>query len=118
MSDAKPTVDKETTFDKLEIRLGRVLSVELEPTAPKKSYKLIVDYGKYGRRTSVGRFTNHTPEELKNKLVMGVLNFEPRQIGETVSDALILGVQIPGLDSGEATIITPLFEAKIGSKLF
>jgi tRNA-binding protein len=118
VTDIKPIVSKEEIFDKLEIRLGRIISVELEQSAPKKSYRLEVDYGKFGRRGSVGRFTNHTPEELKGRLVFGVLNFEPRKIGETISEALILGVQLPGQDSGEATIITPLVEAKIGSKLF
>jgi tRNA-binding protein len=69
-------------------------------------------------RTSVGRFTQHAPEELKGKLVLGVLNFEPRRVGETLSEVLILGVQYPKAESGEATFITPAAEAKIGGKLF
>ena len=116
--ETKPIVSKESSFDLLEIRLGRVLEVTLEPSAPKKSYKLTVDFGKFGTRTSVGRFTQHSAEELKGKLVMGVLNFEPRKVGEVVSEVLILGVQYPKADSGEATFITPYIEAKIGSKLF
>ena len=118
MSDEKEIVSKEETFDKLEIRLGRVISVEEEPTAPKKAYKMKVDFGKFGIRTSVGRFTQHTPEEIKDKLVLGILNFSPRKIGDIVSDVLILGVQYPKADSGEATFITPLAQAKIGGKLF
>ena len=55
---------------------------------------------------------------MKGKLVLGVLNFSPRQIGETISDALILGVQYPKADSGEATFITPSAQAKIGGKVF
>ncbi len=66
----------------------------------------------------MGRFTQHPPEELKDKLVLGVLNFEPRQIGDTTSDVLILGVQYPKADSGEATFITPAAQAKIGGKVF
>lgn len=111
-------VSKEETFDKLDIRLGRVISVEDAPAAPKKAYKLQIDFGKFGIKTSVGRFTQHPPEELKGKLVMGILNFGPRQIGDTLSEALILGVQYPKADSGEATFITPAAEAKIGGKLF
>ena len=118
MADLKPIVGKEMSFDLLDVRLGRIMVVEVAENAPKKSYKLTVDYGKYGKRVSVGRFTSHTAEELIGKLVMGVLNFEPRQIGDITSEALILGVQLPGSESGEATIITPLKEAKIGSKLF
>jgi len=118
MSDEKEMVSKEETFDKLEIRLGCVISVEEEPTAPKKAYKMKVDFGKFGIRTSVGRFTQHAPEEIKDKLVLGILNFSPRKIGDTVSDVLILGVQYPKAGSGEATCITPVAKAKIGSKLF
>jgi tRNA-binding protein len=119
MSDeTKPVVSKEETFDKLEIRLGQVVDVQLEPTAPKEAYRLIVDFGKFGKRTSVGRFTRHSIDEIKGKKVLGVLNFEPRTIGSTVSEVLILGVQFPKADSGEATFITPMADAKIGGKLF
>lgn len=118
MKEEKDIVSKEDTFDKLEIRLGRVIHVEEEPTAPKKSYKMSIDFGKFGIRTSVGRFTQHQPEEIKGKLVLGILNFSPRQIGDILSDVLILGVQYPKADSGEATFITPFAEAKIGGKLF
>ena len=116
--ETKPVVSKESTFDLLDIRLGRVTKVEVEPSAPKKAYKLTVDFGKFGIKTSVGRFTQHPVEELLGKQVMGVLNFEPRQIGETLSDVLIIGVQYPKADSGEATFLTPAVEAKIGGKLF
>lgn len=118
MSEEKPIVSKEDTFDRLEIRLGRVSSVDEELSAPKQAYKLEVDFGKFGIKTSVGRFTNHTIEEMKNKLVLGVLNFQPRKVGDSVSEVLILGVQYPKADSGEATFITPAAEAKIGGKLF
>lgn len=118
MSDKKGITSKEETFDKLEIRVGRVISVEEEPTAPKKAYKMKVDFGKFGIKTSIGRFTQHLPEELLDKLVLGILNFEPRQIGGIISEVLILGVQYPKADSGEATFITPAANAKIGGKLF
>ncbi len=66
----------------------------------------------------MGRFTQHSVEEIQGKLVLGVLNFEPRQIGDTLSEVLVLGVQYPKAESGEATFITPAVEAKLGSKLF
>ncbi len=118
MADEKAVVSKEDTFDKLEIRLGRIVKIEDASTAQRKAYKLTVDFGKFGVRTSVGRFTHHSPEELKEKLVVGVLNFPPKQVGDMVSDVLILGVQYPKADSGEATFITPATGAKIGGKLF
>lgn len=117
-SDLKPQVDYDDTFGKLDIRLGKVLSAEIEPSAPKKSYRLKIDFGKYGVRTSVGRFTGHAPEELIGKQVMGVLNFAPRPIGDVQSEVLVIGIQFKGADSGEATPVTPLLEGKLGSKLF
>ncbi len=117
-SDLKPTTMFEGTIGKLDIRLGKVLSAELEPSAPKRSYRLKIDFGKYGVRTSVGRFTGHTPEELTGQQVLGVLNFGPRQIGEVQSDVLVLGIQFRGADSGEATPLIPLLEGKLGSKVF
>ncbi|MDO8604704.1 MAG: tRNA-binding protein [bacterium] len=116
--EIKPTVSKEETFDKLEIRLGKIISVSLAPDAPKPAYVIKADFGKFGIKTSVGRFTQHTTEELKDKLILGVLNFGSRQIGSTTSEFLCLGVQFPKAESGEATIIMPLADAKIGSKLF
>ena len=78
----------------------------------------MVDYGKCGRRTSYGRFTCHPVEEVRGRLVLGVLNVGERQMGPVISEALILGVQFPGAESGEATFVTPAVEAKLGSKLF
>ena len=118
MTEGKETVSKEETFDKLEIRLGRVISVEEEATAPKKAYAMKIDFGKFGIKTSVGRFTQHHLDDIKGKLVLAILNFTPRQIGETLSEVLVLGVQYPKAESGEATFITPFAEAKIGGKLF
>lgn len=116
--EIKPIVSKEDTFDRLEIRVGRIVSVDPAADAPKASYVIRADFGKFGIRTSVGRFTQHSAEELNGKQILGVLNFEPREIGGAVSDFLCLGVQFPKADSGEATIVTPLVEARIGGKLF
>ncbi|EYB67243.1 tRNA-bin [Deinococcus phoenicis] len=117
-TELKETVTYEETLGQLDIRLGRVVGVALEPSAPKPAYRLTVDFGKYGRRVSVGRFTQHTLEELLGQQVVGVLNFEARQVGEVMSEVLILGVQVPGAASGEATFLTPERDAKLGSKVF
>jgi tRNA-binding protein len=79
---------------------------------------MTVDFGKFGKRVSYGRFTKHPVEDVKNRLVLGVLNFESRKMGTLVSEALILGLQFPKAESGEATFVSPLAEAKIGGKLF
>ncbi|GGL02593.1 tRNA-binding protein [Deinococcus radiotolerans] len=117
-TDLKPTVTPAQTLDQLDIRLGRVLSAEPAPGTPKPAYRLTVDFGKFGTRVSVGRFTGHTPDELIGTQVLGVLNFEPRPVGDTLSEVLLLGVQLPGAPSGDATPLTPLHAAKLGSKVF
>lgn len=97
---------------------SEILTSLVEHSAPKKACKLIVDFGKFGLKTSVGRFTQHPIEEIKGRLVMGVLNFLPIQVGNVTSDVLIVGVQFPKQESGEATFLTPATDAKLGSKLF
>ncbi|KQR27993.1 tRNA-binding protein [Deinococcus sp. Leaf326] len=117
-TDLKPTVSPDDTLALLDLRLGRVVAAVPEPSAPKAAYRLTLDFGRYGTRTSMGRFTGHTAEQLVGTQVIGVLNFAPRTVGDVSSEVLILGVQFPGLASGEATPLTPMTAAKLGSKVF
>jgi tRNA-binding protein len=116
--ETKAIVAYDESFAKLDIRVGRVVEAELETRTHKPTYKMVVDFGKYGKRVSYGRFTQHPIDEVKNRLVLGVLNFEPRRIGPVTSEVLIIGVQYPRAESGEATLVSPVVNAKIGSKLF
>jgi tRNA-binding protein len=116
--DTKPIVSFENSFDRLDIRVGKVIEAELETSTRKPTYRMTVDFGKFGTRVSYGRFTRHPLEEVKDRLVLGVLNFEPREMGAVLSEALILGVQYPKAESGEATFVSPAADAKVGSKLF
>lgn len=116
--ETKAIVAFEESFAKLDVRVGRVTEVDLETRTHKPTYKMIVDFGKFGKRVSYGRFTQHQIDEVKNRLVLGVLNFKPRQMGPVTSEVLILGVQYPKAESGEATFVSPAVNAKIGSKLF
>lgn len=116
--ETKAVVAFDESFAKLDVRVGRVTEVDLETRTHKPTYKMVVDFGKFGKRVSYGRFTNHPIDDVKNRLVLGVLNFEPRQMGPVISEVLILGVQYPKAESGEATFVSPAANAKIGSKLF
>ena len=117
--ETKPEVDVASSLELLDIRLGHIRSAEILPSAPKPAYKLSIDFGKFGERVSVGRFTSHSVDDLKGLPVLGVLNLGTREIGGVVSDTLILGVQVPKAESGEATPLTPLnASAKIGGKVF
>ena len=116
--ETKPVVSFEESFGRLDIRVGRVLEAELETRTHKNTYRMVVDFGKYGKRISYGRFTRHPVEEVKGRLVLGVLNFEPRVMGPVVSEVLIVGVQYPKAESGEAAFVSPAVNAKLGSKMF
>ena len=116
--EIKAVVSFDDSFGTLDIRVGRVIHVELESRTHKPTYKMEIDFGKFGKKISYGRFTSHPMEEVKDRLVLGVLNFEPRQMGPVTSEVLVLGVQFPKKESGEATFISPAVNAKIGSKLF
>ena len=116
--ELKPIVSFSDSFEKLDIRVGRIIEAELETRTHKPTYKMVIDFGKFGTRISYGRFTRHPIEDVKERMVLGVLNFEPRQMGPVISEALILGVQYPKAESGEATFVSPAVNAKVGSKLF
>jgi tRNA-binding protein len=116
--ETKAIVAYDESLARLDIRVGRIIEVDLETRTHKPTYKMVVDFGKYGKRVSYGRFTQHPIEEVKNRLVLGVLNFETRQMGPVTSEVLILGVQYPKAESGEATFVSPAVNAKIGGKLF
>ena len=114
----KPLTEFSETFARLDIRVGIITAAELETGTPKNTYKMTIDFGKYGIRTSYGRFTQHPLEEVIGRRIMAVLNFGPRQMGPVVSEVLVLGVQYPKAESGEATFVSPAVDAKLGSKLF
>lgn len=118
IADIKPIVTFDESFVLLDIRVGRIVDAEFCPLTPKPTYKMVIDFGKYGRRTSYGRFTCHPLNEVTGRLVLGVLNFPPRQMGAVVSEVLVIGVQYPKAESGEATFVSPAMDAKLGSKLF
>ncbi|MDQ5893286.1 MAG: tRNA-binding protein [Patescibacteria group bacterium] len=105
-------------FQKLDIRVGKVVEVSDFPEAKKPAYKLKIDFGpEIGiKNSSVQIVALYKKEELLGKLVLGVVNFPPRKIGPFESEVLTLGVSDK---EGKVILITPdLNEAVIGGKLF
>ena len=105
-------------FEKLDIRVGRIVEVEDFPEARKPAYKLKIDFGpEIGIKNSAAQLVAlYSKEELKNKIVLGVVNFPPRKIGPFLSEVLTLGV--PDKD-GKCVLIVPDRDfAKIGGKLY
>ena len=81
-------------FQKLDIRVGKVLEVLDFPEAKKPAYKLKIDFGpEIGTKwSSVQIVSLYTKDELAGKIVLGVVNFPPRKIGPFESEVLTLGV--------------------------
>ena len=103
-------------FDKLDIRVGRVVSVDDFPEARKPAWKLEVDFGdEIGRKRTSAQITNYTREELEGRLVIGVVNFPPRQIGPVRSEVLVLGVPD---EEGRVILLQPSSEVPLGGKMF
>ena len=100
-------------FNKVDIRLGTVISVKKNEKARKPSLVVIVDFGKeIGIKQSSAQITHYYNEEnLKGKQVIAVCNFPEKNIAGVVSQVLILG----SVDSeGKVTLVHPSQKADNG----
>ena len=80
-------------FEKVDIRVGTIIKVEDFPEARKPAYILHVDFGsEIGIKKSSSQITDlYDKDQLKDKQVMGVVNFSPTQVGPIMSECLVLG---------------------------
>ena len=104
-------------FQKLDIRVGKILSVEDFPEARKPAFKLTIDFGsEIGvKKSSAQVVSNYTKEDLIGRLVLCVVNFPPRQIGPFLSEVLTLGVPD---ENGEVVLIRPDRDISLGGRLY
>lgn len=104
-------------FVKLDIRVGKIVDVEDFPEARKPFYKITIDFGEGigPKQSAVGATHNYTKDELKGKLMLGVVNLPPRQIGPFTSEVLSLGVTD---EQGHCVLIEPDRKVFLGAKLF
>lgn len=111
----KPQISFED-FDRVDIRVGKVVKVEDFPEARKPSYKLWIDFGEeIGVKTSSVQFVkNQSKEDLLNKQVACVVNFTPRQIGPFTSEVLTLGPDDGTDDASNWVILTSFKEVPLG----
>ena len=106
-------------FEKVDIRVGRIVRVDDFPEARKPAYKLVIDFGpEIGTRTSSAQLTAlYSRAELEGRLVLAVVNFPPRQIGPFMSQVLTLGVPD---GEGHVVLVAPdaARAAPLGARLF
>jgi tRNA-binding protein len=88
----KPEINFED-FLKVDLRVGTIIEVNDFPKARKPAYQLRIDFGELGIKKSSAQITDlYTKEELLNKQVSAILNFNPRQIANFMSECLVLGI--------------------------
>jgi len=113
---AEATTIDVSDFERVDMRVGRILEAEPFPEARKPAYKLRIDFGPLGFRRSSAQLTVHyRPEELRGKLVIAVVNFSPRQIGPVRSEVLVLGVPDP---DGAVVLLEPSLAVPLGGRVF
>jgi len=102
-------------FEKVEVRAGTIIEAIDFPQARKPAYKLKVDFGQFGIRWTSAQITkNYTKAELNGRQILGIINFEPKQIANFMSEFLLTGFADENGDIVLAAIEKPVPN---GSKL-
>jgi len=102
-------------FEKVELRAGTILEVFDFPEARKPAYKLKVDFGEFGIKTSSAQITKiYTKEELPGKQIVGIINFPKKQIGKFMSEFLVTGFAD---ENGDIVLTTLNSKVPNGSKM-
>jgi tRNA-binding protein len=104
-------------FQKVDVRVGRIVEARPFVGARKPAYQLRIDFGsEIGERRSSAQLTDrYTAESLVGRDVLAVVNFPPRQIASFSSEVLVLGV--PDAD-GNVVLVQPDSEVPLGGRLF
>ncbi len=104
-------------FQRVDIRVGCIVSAEPLAGARKPAYKLRIDFGQeLGVKQSSAQITVHySAQELVGTLVLAVVNFPPRRIAGFRSEVLTLGVPDA---HGDVVLVAPRGDAPLGARLF
>jgi tRNA-binding protein len=102
------------TFAQLEFRVGKILTVDDIPTARKPLYKLTIDFGPLGIKQCAGGIkAYYTKEQLVGKLVVAVLNLEPKPIAGVMSECMMLA----SFTDSDLSLLRPDKEMPPGTKV-
>jgi tRNA-binding protein len=103
-------------FETLDLRVGRILRAELNERARKPAYKLWIDFGALGQKTSSAQFAAiYTAEELVGRLVIAAVNLGSRNIAGFTSEVLVLGVPSA---AGEVVLLEVEREVPLGGRVY
>ena len=81
-------------FEKVDIRIGTIVTVTDFPKAKKPAYQLKIDFGNLGLKNSSAQITSlYNKQDLLHKQVVAIVNFEKKQIANFISECLVLGIQ-------------------------
>ena len=109
-------MDPLTAFEVLDLRVGRIVRAELNERARKPSYKLWVDFGPLGEKTSSAQLRAlYRPEELVGRLVIAAVNLGTRNIAGFISEVLVLGVPS---EQGEVVLLAAEREVPLGGRVY
>ncbi len=102
-------------FEKVEIRVGKIIRAEEFSKALKPAFKLWIDFGPLGTKQSSAQITKfYKKEELVGRQVVAVVNFPPRQVADFMSEVLVLGA-VPA--DGDVILLQPDQEVQLGSRI-
>ena len=102
-------------FQKIDMRVGKIIEVEDFPEARVPAYKMKVDFGESGIKVTSAQLTKlYTKENLLHRQIIAVVNFPPKRIAGFKSEILILGVM---KEEGEVILLQPDREAPLGYKI-
>jgi tRNA-binding protein len=103
-------------FERVDVRVGRIVRVEDFPKARRPAYKLWIDFGAGGVKKSSAQLpARYSREELEGRLVLAVVNFPPRQVADFMSEVLVLGVPD---ENGAVVLVHPDDDVPLGGRLF
>tara|TARA_B110000495_G_C22814638_1_gene475529 strand:+ start:364 stop:699 length:336 start_codon:yes stop_codon:yes gene_type:complete len=103
-------------FLKINICIGTILTAVESNNLKNPSIILTIDFGKFGIKKSSAQLRAHyNCQDLLNKQIAAVINFPPKQIGNFISEVLVLG--FPD-NNNEPVLIAPEFKIENGKKLY
>jgi tRNA-binding protein len=109
-------MDPVQALQTLDLRVGRVVRAELNERARKPAYKLWIDFGPLGEKTSSAQLRAlYRPEDLVGRLVVAAVNLGTRNIAGFQSDVLVLG--LPS-EAGEVVLLAVEREVPLGARVY